>query len=172
MPHGQRDWSNIGAEELVFAMDDMAELAARLGSPITFNREGNVLFVSTFEHGVAGFGTTPGGDDAEIVTSALWSRTSGYCCKLVAGKTTPYYALIYKTFPYPTLGSYGLELSFLLDTDLGRRGPRVLVQSRRPHRRCAVRRQRRRQISSAISKQQETLNDNRNHPRQARNPIP
>ena len=120
MPHGQRDWSNIGAEELVFAMDDMAELAARLGSPITFNREGNVLFVSTFEHGVAGFGTTPGGDDAEIVTSALWSRTSGYCCKLVAGKTTPYYALIYKTFPYPTLGSYGLELSFLLDTDLDR----------------------------------------------------
>ena len=118
MAHGQRDWSNIGADKLVFAMNDMAELAARLGSPVTFNREGNVLFVSAFEHGLAGFGLTPAGTDAEIITSAMWSRSGGYSCKLVAGKATLFYAQLYKTFPYPTMGKFGFELSFLLDTDV------------------------------------------------------
>lgn len=120
MPHGQRDWSNIGAEEVVHGLADMAELAARLWSPVTFNREGSVYFLESFEYGIGGWATTLVGTGAEIITSALWSRNSGYSCKLVAGSTASRYALLSRTLPYPIVSKYGFEFSFKIDSNVYR----------------------------------------------------
>ena len=118
VPHGQRDWSNIGATEVVHGTSDMAELAVRLGSPNAFNREGNVLMIETFEHGATPWGKTLGGDNAEIITSAVEYRTGGYSLKLDSGTGTLHYAMASTTFPYPALGKFGVELSFTFDSNV------------------------------------------------------
>lgn len=113
MAHGQRDWSNIGAEEVVHGLADVGELAARLGSPVTHNREGNVVHIETFEYGVDTWHPTLYGTGAEIIVSAQKARTSGYSCKMIAGSDGTGAAKIFRSFPLPVLGNYGLELSWL-----------------------------------------------------------
>lgn len=118
MPHGQRDWSNIGATEVVHGTADMAELAARLGSPDVFNREGNVLYMETFEQGSATWGKTLGGTNAAIVTSPTEYRTGGYSLQLNSGTGSLHYALAAQVFPYPELSKFGVELSCSFDTNV------------------------------------------------------
>lgn len=115
MAHGQRDWSNIGAETTVHGMADMAELAARLGSPVTFNREGNVLYMDTFEWGIRPWAQTTAGTGAEIRTSNVWHKFGAYSCALVCGSDGGQIAKIDRWFPYPVLTKTGLEFSFTRD---------------------------------------------------------
>ena len=127
MPHGQRDWSNTGATEVVHGMDDMAELAARLGSPNVFNREGNVLMLETFEHGATRWQLIPAGTNAAIVVSALRFRTGGYSLKLDSGTGTLHYAFASHSFPFPSLGKFGAELSFSFDDEVTYIDPELWV---------------------------------------------
>lgn len=94
---------------------DVGELAARLGCPSTHNREGNVVFIESFEHGLQGWSATGYGTGGEIIISAEKYRSSGYSAKLIAGSDGDKKAVIFRKFPYPTLGLYGLELSFLIE---------------------------------------------------------
>jgi hypothetical protein len=109
MPHGARDWANIGADETVHGLDDMAELAARMGSPNTFNREGNVLFIETFEHGIDTWIYDSYGTGHEIRWSALKARYGSYSMRLVPGKDGARLAQCWRLFPYPVLSRFGLE---------------------------------------------------------------
>jgi len=53
MPHGRPDWYNITPMIQVHASEDVNELAARLGTPDTWDRRGNVLFIDDFTQGLA-----------------------------------------------------------------------------------------------------------------------
>lgn len=115
MTHGARDWSNIGPDEVVYGLNDMAELAARLGSPITHSREGNVIFVETFEAGLQPWNPTEEGAGTEIRISNENYRSSGYSCRMITGTGAGAHAVIYRRFPYPVILTYGLEFSVLLN---------------------------------------------------------
>jgi len=110
--HGMRDWSNMGAEENVYGMVDMAELAARLGSPDLFNREGNVLFIDTFEYGLKPWNLVGSGTNADAIASHEWSRYGGYSMKLITGYELGGGMLAQRLFPYPVLSRYGVEYAF------------------------------------------------------------
>jgi len=112
--HGQRDWSNIGAEATVAGLSDLAELAARLGSPVTFNREGNVLLRDTFESGMGRWSPT-GIAPYEIEIVAEWSRYGGYSLKFDVAAASGKYGLIDTYLPYPVKSKYGLEFSLRLN---------------------------------------------------------
>jgi len=127
VPHGQRDWSNIGATEVVHGTVDVAELAARMGSPDVFNREGNVLLIETFEHGASAWGFTLGGTNSSVIVSAARYRTSGYSLKLDSGTGILHYALASRNFPYPSLGKFGVELSFSFDSNVTLLDPELWV---------------------------------------------
>jgi len=127
VPHGQRDWSNVGADEVVHGMADSAELAVRLGSPNAFNREGNVLIMDTFEPGAASWGSTLGGTNAAIIVSAARARTGGYSLKLDSGTGILHYALAAYSFPYPAPGKFGVELSFSFDSNVTLLDPELWV---------------------------------------------
>lgn len=129
VPHGQRDWSNIGATDVVHGVTDVAELAARLGSPDVFNREGNVLIMETFEHGAAPWLLTLGGTNSSIISSAVAYRTGGYSLKLDSGTGVLHYALASYTFPYPALGKLGAEISFSRDSNVTLLDPELWVYS-------------------------------------------
>lgn len=99
----------------VYALSgDLGELAARLGSVVTHNREGSVVHIETFEHGLQGWEKTTGGTGAEYMASAEASRSGGYSCKLIAGSDGSRISQIFRKFPYPVLGRYGLEFSVKL----------------------------------------------------------
>lgn len=117
MPHGQRDWSNIGAEKTVHGLMDVGELAARLGSPVTFNREGYVLLMDTFEYGHSRWSLN-GIDPYEAEISAEWSRYGAYSLKFSVAADAGKYALMDSTFPYPVAGKYGVEFSTRVDTHI------------------------------------------------------
>ncbi len=118
MPHGQRDWGNIGASEIVHSMDDMAELAARLGSPCTFNREGNVLFLESFESGLEAWLTWALGTGSSVECSAAWARTGGYCALLTNGAVSPNATRIRTSVHYPVLGAIGTEFTLAFDNNV------------------------------------------------------
>jgi len=114
MPHGQRDWGNIGAEATVAGVSDLGELAARMGSPVTFNREGNVLLLDTFEEGTGRWDLT-GIAPYEIEIVAEWARYGGYSLKFDVAADAGKYGLIDTYLPYPVKSKYGLELSLRLN---------------------------------------------------------
>lgn len=118
MPHGQRDWSNIGAGQVVHGMSDMAELAARLGSPDTFNREGNVLFIDSFESGLGAWYTwaLDAGDSVKI--SPTWSRTGGYCVLLTNAAVSPNATRLRTSIHYVVLGAIGCEFTLAFDNNI------------------------------------------------------
>jgi len=52
MAHGAPDWGAFKPGTTVYSLSDMAELAARLGSPVTFDRRGEVMWMDDFEGSV------------------------------------------------------------------------------------------------------------------------
>lgn len=115
MGHGQRDWANVGTEEVVHGLSDLAELGARLWSPNLFNREGVTVFQESFQHGLAFWRLVDTGSGVAELSPAIY-RTGGYSVRLYAGETSANAAYLYGSLPYPVLGNYGAEVSFTLDS--------------------------------------------------------
>ena len=93
---------------------DLAELAARLGSVDTWNREGLVIHLEDFGAGVAAWTITGSGTGAEAITSNAAYRSAPYSCKMVPGSTSGFSITLQRYFPLPELGTYGLEMSFCM----------------------------------------------------------
>ena len=54
MPRGAPDYSNVKVDQPLHRLTDLAELAARLGSPDVYDRAGNVVWMTNFDHGLQG----------------------------------------------------------------------------------------------------------------------
>jgi hypothetical protein len=114
MGHTRPDWSTYGKLETVFALFDLGELAARVGSFDTFERSGNVLVLEDFESGLGKWLQVASGADSEVLLSGYTARDGAYSCKLKAGAAVNRAADIYRAVGYPVLSKLGLELSFAL----------------------------------------------------------
>jgi len=55
MARGLPDDANVKGYGDIHRSDDITELAARLGSPMTYKRQGNVLYTDAFDRGVGGW---------------------------------------------------------------------------------------------------------------------
>lgn len=62
-----------------------AELAARLGSPISYDRRGQVLFTERFDHGLSMWSYDYDGAGAGVSLSPEFYTSGGYSLKLIAG---------------------------------------------------------------------------------------
>lgn len=92
-----------------------AELAARLGSIVTFDRLGEVIFLDGFEHGTAHWELDPSGVGSVAALTAASSKTGSYALELTSGITGQQDALARRSFPFERAGRFGLEASFTLD---------------------------------------------------------
>lgn len=115
MAHGVKPYGRTEAQQTIFGVQDMGELAARLWSPNTHDRRGDTLFMDSFDSGLQGWDETVIGPASAVNWVSTHSRSGGFCCELVAGNVIGNYAQISKTFPYTRLSNIGVEFHWSTD---------------------------------------------------------
>ena len=97
----------------------MAELAARLGSIVTFDRRGDVVWMDDFESGVEKWVISGSGTGYGCVSSAEKAKTGGWSAKLTTGQLINYLGQMRHYQSYPALSKIGFEVSFVIHLNLG-----------------------------------------------------
>lgn len=117
MPHGRPDYNATAGYKTTYRWSDLDELAARLGSPVTYDRRGDVLFIESFEKGdgmitwaTAGAGSTAG-------LSLQRARTGQFSACLYTPAVVNPYARLTRRGTYPVASALGVEISFTHDFD-------------------------------------------------------
>ena len=116
MAHGTKDYGNVYPKEVTHRLDDMAELAIRLGAISSIDRLGDVIFYDDFEDGIGKWVSETGGTGASVSLETAKSNSGGFSCKLVTGNLVDNYANIRKLFYKFQLSKIGIEFRFILDT--------------------------------------------------------
>lgn len=119
MARGRPDWGIGGAKSTIAALDDMGELAARLGSIVTFDRRGDVVWLDDFESGIAKWIAITEGTGSAVASSTTRARSKATSIKLTAGTDLVSYAYINHLNPIPVAGKIGMEFSFTLHASTG-----------------------------------------------------
>ncbi len=106
------DWGVLNAQSVVYPVTDIGELAARLGSIVTHDRRGDVLWLDGFEDGLAAWQTAGAGTGAAVSLSPAKARNGAYSALLVAGSDGNANADITHHTALPSLSLVGVEFSF------------------------------------------------------------
>jgi hypothetical protein len=114
MAHGTPDYGVTSGAFTVYQVKDLGELAARLGSPITFDRRGDVLWWDDFECGLAKWSDTGAGTGKAVALSTARARNGRTSCLLTAGSDGGRTGQISHSRPFTALSAIGLEASFSL----------------------------------------------------------
>ena len=114
MPRDLPDWGALNAQETVYEVTDLGELAVRLGSIVTHDRRGDVLILETFESGLRGFQAGVSGTNAAADLSMVRAAGGQFSARLKAGSTVLKSAQLSCEYPYPTVSAFGIEVSALL----------------------------------------------------------
>jgi hypothetical protein len=112
MGHGTPDWWGAGPKAETYALGDMAELAARLGSVVNYDRTGDVLAIDEFSDGLATVTDDSSPGQGELYPSLVGTKGKGpsLCLHALAG--AQYSAILVKYLPVYVLGGLGVEVSF------------------------------------------------------------
>lgn len=117
--HGAPDWSNVRGLGVLHRLDDMAELAARLGALHTYDRRGEVVYQTDFSTGLQSWGTHTSGTGAAVALDPTEFLTGGYSIKLTGGSDGSRYAYIGQTLAYGLDVPHGLEVAWQAAADVG-----------------------------------------------------
>lgn len=118
MAHGQPDFGMYAQKVTTFGLSDMGELAARLGSIVTHDRRGDIVWFDDFESSLNKW--TEGGDGLlhDAVISAASARNGGLSCKLTTGSTSTKVSQITHQGSGFVSSKVGIEVSFTLHASL------------------------------------------------------
>lgn len=111
MPRGAPDYSNVRAGAPIHRLDDMAELAARLWSPVTFDRAGRVVWMDDFNSGLDSWVTVTSGTGAEVRLATTYPEFPPFCVLMTAGSNEDKLALLIQYFAPQELSPLGAEIS-------------------------------------------------------------
>lgn len=114
-PHGTPDWGLVGPKSIVYGLDDMGELAVRLGSSHLWDRRGDVLYATDFRDGMGMFYAWGIGLGWAVNLVTSHSRQGAYSVNLKAGSNLEAIAAITLRLPFQEQSSVGLECSFSID---------------------------------------------------------
>jgi len=92
-------------------LGDMAELAVRLKSPVTYDRMGDVVWMEDFATGVGRWRTSLGGTGSYVKVDASYAYWSGFCAKLFAAGVVGGAVSLYKYLSPPRVNKWGIEVS-------------------------------------------------------------
>ena len=94
----------------VYTLSDLGELAARLGSPVTFDRRGNVIWYDSFEGGMSKSGAWGGVGGSFEITNAR-ARTGECSVHITTGLAN--YGEVVTWCTFSALTNFGGEASFI-----------------------------------------------------------
>lgn len=114
MAHGTPDYGLTKKDSTIFGLDDLGELAVRLGSIVSFDRRGDVVGLDDFEQGILAWGATAFGAGSSIASSTEACRSGGKSLKLVTGTTEADYPFVIRGIAYRPTTNMGIEASFAL----------------------------------------------------------
>lgn len=118
MTHTLPDYSTRYKMTTIFGNIDDAELAARLGSPVTFDRRGNVVWMDDFENTLNKWGAEGNGVGNSQAVNITRARNKTTSVLLTCGSTVAVSSRIFKWLILPVETSIGTEISFSLGDDL------------------------------------------------------
>jgi hypothetical protein len=118
MAHGYKDYGSGAPKSTVYAVPDMGELAARLGSPVTFDRRGDLIWFDDFESGIDKWSCAGNGSNYSADWSAAAARSGAFSIRLRPGDSVGNLMNMQRHLPYPKLSKLGLEWSFTYDANL------------------------------------------------------
>lgn len=119
MPHGLPDWGLEGPKSTTFGLDDLGEQAVRLGSIVSFDRRGDVVFLDGFEDGLNRARPVLDGLGARVGLDATYPKSGAFHIRLVGGSTLTRLARIVYTRGLPNPGAFGLEVSVCMPVQFG-----------------------------------------------------
>lgn len=111
MPRSYPDWSNVRREVSYILREDLAELAARLGSVDVYDRRGSVVWWDNFAQGIEAWTTATAGTGAAVALSTTTPHWPPFCVRLTAGSTGGRYAGIGRNLAPMVSERIGLEIT-------------------------------------------------------------
>lgn len=119
MAHGAPDDSNVVKRADLFRVDDDAELAARLGSILTYRRSGEVISLEDWSGGYGAWERVTSGTNSSIVLSGDKFQSGGVSLRGRAGPTTSNYWRISRYLPRLDSTVLGFQGALCLTTEPG-----------------------------------------------------
>jgi len=122
MPHGGPDWGTGGEISTVHTIEDLGELAARLGSINTHDRRGNVIWMDDFESSLNKWdvsmtaGSAARGAGVSITNE--YARNGAFSAKLLTGDVQWDEISIDHIMAYTTISKIGFEFSIRREAGL------------------------------------------------------
>ena len=115
MVHTLPDYTTKYRLSTIFSQVDVAELAARLGSPNVWDRRGNIIWYDTINSTGNKWNKASNGTGGSCTVSNEYAMFGDYSMKLVGGSDGLKQASMYKKFQLITVGNLGLECAFSTD---------------------------------------------------------
>ena len=115
MVHGLPDWGLRGPKSTTYGLDDLGEAVARLGSPVVWDRRGDVVAIESFEGSGGSYDTHAWGVGAAVHRTCAGAHTGAYGYALTAGSNGLCAASVFILSPALVLGPCGLEIWFGLN---------------------------------------------------------
>lgn len=115
MPRGAPDYSNVKVDSPLHRTTDLAELAARMGSPVAYSRSGNVVWITSFEEGLQGVTFSSDHVDSVGSLSAARAFRGSFSCKLDPRDADGSYVRWSRVIGLLEPSLIGMEASFSLD---------------------------------------------------------
>lgn len=119
MGHGTIDYARLKGIGAVYTLQDLGELAVRLGSPVSLDRRGNVYWIHSFELGLGSLHTMSTGANADVGVYPYSATGDGMCGGLTPGDAVGNIAGVYNYLPILIAGGWGVEIRFTVPTKLG-----------------------------------------------------
>lgn len=118
MPRGAPDYSNVTGGDALTGFYDQGEMAARLGSPVVYDKSGILVWYTDFEHGLQGHSFVT--DHTDSVGSITASRAyhGSFSAKFDPRNADDSYVRLSRVLALLPAGRVGYELSLSPDTDL------------------------------------------------------
>lgn len=115
MAHGTPDWAEGAPKKTVYGAIDLAELAARLGSVVTFDRRGDVVWFDDFEQGIGKWIPSHVVAAGEFLIENGVGRNGMFCIKVRAAANATAFTYAQHDGVYHVEGPLGLEFSMATD---------------------------------------------------------
>jgi len=112
MPHGTPDWGLVGPRQTTYGLDDLGEAVARLGSPVTWDRRGDVIYVNNFNDGLWGALYEASGPSCTAGLHVGHSRHGPYSLAVLGDGAAACDVTLWITLPLPVYSRVGLESTF------------------------------------------------------------